>query len=184
MAKKSAPERPGPAAAPETGVALKVRPVLPPASRGERRPYWCGTLPGAPFAHVSAGGVSFEGDRWEGSGAGKSLSRGAVHRLTETQVAFVRKKVAEKVVRTITATEGGASRAILLDASDPRHVPETGDVPLGAWLYMIALEPGREHLRPSEPEPMWAEGEPVEEAPAPAPAPEAAPPEAPPPAKG
>ncbi len=165
MARKSASGRPGPAAAPETGVPLKVRPVRPATPRGERLPYWCGTLPGAPFAHVAAGGVSFEGDRWEGSGAGKSLSRGAVHRLADAQVEFARKKVAEKVVRSISAPEGAAPRAVILDSSDPRYLPENGDVPLGAWLYMIELSPGREHLRPTDPEPMWSEGDPVEDPP-------------------
>lgn len=152
----------------------------PPARR-----YWVGVRTSAPFDNVTKGGITFL--KFKGvlpmSDAGRidlalPHERGDVVEITDQQLALVKKRVANMVIRTGRATEVrkdaignnvAVERTIVagrVTLDSVVHVgpekgrtvnyrPEERDVPLGHYLYMVPVyERMPTNWRTEEPEPM------------------------------
>lgn len=105
-----------------------------------RHPYWLGTTDDSPLQTVTAGGVEFPralGKLTDERGDPlTNLQRGRIAKLTDDEVALVRQRIAERVVRI------SGQRRMVLSVRGQRDYPfqpEAGDIPLGRFVYLIRL---------------------------------------------
>jgi len=130
-----------------------------PGEKIPTRRYWVGVLLSAPIESCSRGGVSFSKRvgkiEYEIDGSIRNpdaVRLGDVVELTEAQKKVALQRIASTVVRTIRNPEGRPTQVQFIatkwiDASgawvpDYRHDPMPGDVPLGAYIYMVPVAEG------------------------------------------
>jgi len=119
----------------------RARPAAPP----HREFYWCGCLEDCPTHAVTVGGISFPlwtGEvREEAPGRFKYVDRthrGQVHHLTDRNVALVKERLVQRVVRNgeiISTLDVVKSDGTVLR----RFVPQDGDRSLGEFVYMVRV---------------------------------------------
>jgi len=138
---------------------------LPRVEAAARRRYWLGIVPDGPMDHDSRGGIEFQKfDRypeWDEKGAllnADQVLRGKILELTDQQVALIKERVANVVLRVGSGPDGRKTivQRICL-ASSPTYFPDERDVPLGHYLFMLPVSDAMPtNWRESIPRPMVA----------------------------
>lgn len=133
---------------------LSIKPSSLPVPKSDpKKHYWCGVTPECPRCVIHAGGFDFPqftqkqepiGDSKTETRLGEAKYAGRVHAMTDMAVKQCLDGIASRVVREdsphrdIRSVEGSRVR---------KHVPESGDVPLARFVYMIEVD-DPEVLRP------------------------------------